>query len=190
MPANNHARIQVAYSDDGAAWTVVTPHETDDLETVDRWHPWIAVGSDGVVHLSFYDTRRDPTRASVDLFYTRSLDRGASWLPPRRLTSVQSPNLSDAFEFGDYNGLDVFMGDMVAVFTDNRNETGGGGDSEDVYAAGVLDCAAAKDLVLTAGPPVSGTEERGRLQHHHRRHRLLRAGPAATSRCAPAARWT
>lgn len=154
-PANNHARIQVAYSDDGAAWTVVTPHETDDLESVDRWHPWIAVGDDGVVHLAFYDTRNDPTRKSVDLYYTRSLDRGVSWSAPQRLTGVSSPEMNDSFEFGDYNGLDVFMGCMVAVFTDNRNESGGASDSEDIYAAGLVTCAATPELDLTAAPPVS-----------------------------------
>ncbi len=155
LPANNHARIQVAWSDDGAAWTVTTPHETDDLATVDRWHPWIAVGADGVVHVSFYDTRNDPTRESVDLYYTRSLDRGVTWSPPQRLTSVSSPDLSDSFEFGDYNGLDALMGCMVAVFTDNRNEEGGGGDSKDVYAAGLVTCAAAPNVDLTSDPPVS-----------------------------------
>jgi len=136
-PNNNHARIQVAYSrDGGATWQTSTPHETADQMTVDRWHQWLAVGPDGTVHVVFYDTRRDPTRSSVDMFWSYSTDGAATWSAPERLTSEMSPEINDFFEFGDYNGLDVVLDDLIAIFTDNRNEAGGGGDSVDVYAAG------------------------------------------------------
>lgn len=59
----------------------------------------------------------------------------ATFNAPARLTDQSSPNISDSFEFGDYNGLDVAMNDLIAIFTDNRNEGGGGGDSADIYAA-------------------------------------------------------
>jgi hypothetical protein len=135
--ANNHARIQVAYSrDGGATWSTSTPHETADSDTVDRWHQWLAVGDDGRVHVVFYDTRNDPTRASVDLYWSQSSDGAVSWSTPVRLTSEISPHLEDFFQFGDYNGLDVVMSDLIAVFTDNREEGGGGSDSPDIYAAG------------------------------------------------------
>ncbi len=139
-PANNHARIQVAYSrDGGSTWApATTPHETDDAASVDRWHQWLAVGPDGTVHAVFYDTRRDPSRESVDLFWSTSTDGAQTWSVPIRLTSEQSPAINDGFEFGDYNGMDVVMNDLIAIFTDNRNESGGGGDSVDVYAAGRL----------------------------------------------------
>jgi hypothetical protein len=110
--------------------------------TVDRWHPWLSIGADGAVHLVFYDTRRDATRASADLFYTRSTDGGQTFIIPRRLSSAQSPNISNALEFGDYNGLDVFLNDAIGIFTDNRDESASGGDSRDIYAAGVVACTA------------------------------------------------
>lgn len=136
--SNNHGRIQVGFSrNGGATWTVVTPHETADQTTVDRYHPWLAVGGDGTVHVAYYDTRRDASRTSVDLFYTSSTDGGQSFAAPTRLTAQQSPKIDDSFEFGDYNGLDVVMNDVIAIFTDNRNEGGGGADSVDVYAAGL-----------------------------------------------------
>ena len=135
-PANNHARIQVAHSSDGGAtWTVVTPHETADANTVDRWHPWLAVSPDGIVHVIFYDTRNDPTRTSVDLYHAESADGGLTFGTPERITSVTSPNITDTFEFGDYNGLDAAANQLVAVWTDNRDEDGGGGNDIDVYAA-------------------------------------------------------
>ncbi|HEX9945028.1 MAG TPA: sialidase family protein [Thermoanaerobaculia bacterium] len=137
-PANNHGRIQVAYSrDGGASWTVTTPHETADANTVDRFHPWLAVGPDGRVYVIFYDTRRDPTRVAVDIFYSVSSDGAQTWSAPARLTSVISPQIDTSFEWGDYNGLDVIGTQLIGIFTDNRNEGGGAADSVDVYGAGL-----------------------------------------------------
>jgi hypothetical protein len=137
-PAANHGRIRVAYSrDGGATWTVRTPHETADANTVDRFHPWIATGPDGKVYVIFYDTRRSATRVGVDMFYSVSSDGGNTWPTPVRLTSVLSPQIDDGFEWGDYNGLDVVGSQLISIFTDNRNEGGGAADSIDVYAAGL-----------------------------------------------------
>ena len=140
-PNDNHARIQVAYSrNGGSSWTITTPHETADANTVDRWHQWLSVAPDGRVHVIFYDTRRDlPDRNQVDIFYSVSSDGAQTWSPPTRLTAEQSPNISGGFEFGDYNGLDAVLNDLIAVYTDNRIEIPPlGGDSVDVYAAGVI----------------------------------------------------
>ena len=52
------------------------------------------------------------------------------------MTSEISPSINDGFQFGDYNGLDVVMNELIAIFTDNRNESGGTSDSVDIYAAG------------------------------------------------------
>ena len=154
----NHARIQVAYSrNGGTSWTVVTPHETADQNTVDRYHPWLAVGPDGKVHVAFYDTRRSGARTSVDLFYSSSVDGGQTFSTPIRLTAQQSPKINDSFEFGDYNGLDVVMNDVIAIFTDNRNEGGGGGDSVDVYAAGRSDGPGGNRPTVTITSPANGT---------------------------------
>ena len=133
--ANNHARIQVAYSDNGTTWTVRTPHETADASTVDRFHPWIGVGSDGTVHVMYYDTRQNSARTSVDIYYSKSTDGGNTWSAPVRATSVTSPHIEDTFQWGDYNGLDVLGAQVIGVFTDNRNESSGSTDSVDVYAA-------------------------------------------------------
>jgi hypothetical protein len=137
-PANNHARIRVAFSrDGGVTWTVRTPHETADANTVDRFHPWLGVGPDGKVYVMFYDTRRSATRVGVDIFYSVSSDGGNTWPTPVRLTSVLSPQIDTSFEWGDYNGLDIVGNQLITIFTDNRNESGGTTDSVDVYAAGL-----------------------------------------------------
>ena len=137
--ATNHSRITVGYSRDGGnTWNTSTPHETADALEVDRFHQWLSVGPDGTVHVIYYDTRRDATRRSVDIFYSYSTDGAVTWSTPERVTSVQSPSINDGFEWGDYNGLDIVVNDLIAIFTDNRSETGGTGDSVDIYAAGII----------------------------------------------------
>lgn len=137
-PAENHGRIVVARSrDGGASWQFSTPHESADQLQVDRYHQFLAVGPDGVVHVVFYDSRRDPTRQAVDVFYSYSADGAVTWSTPRRVTTQMSPNLADGFEFGDYNGLDVVASNLIAIYTDNRNEAGLPGDSKDVYGIGI-----------------------------------------------------
>ncbi len=134
----NHTHIQVATSRDGGdSWTITTPHETADAMTVDRFNQWLAVGPDGTVYVIFYDTRQSlPARNNVDLYFATSTDGAQTWTAPERLTTVTSLNINDGFEWGDYNGLDVVMGDLITIFTDNRNEGAEGGDSVDVYAIG------------------------------------------------------
>lgn len=162
-PATNHGRVQVAYSrDGGATWTVTTPHATTDALTVDRYHPWLAVGADGVVHVVYYDTSRSADRTKVDLFYTFSADGAQTWSAPQRVTSVQSPNINDGFEWGDYNGLDIVLQNLIAIYTDNRDESGGTAQSVDVYGIGITPGGAAPagagtvpDGQFVAGAPLT-----------------------------------
>ncbi|MFN7960709.1 MAG: hypothetical protein U0002_05500 [Thermoanaerobaculia bacterium] len=173
--ANNHARIRVAFSrDGGATWTVTTPHETADANTVDRFHPWVGVGPDGKVYVMFYDTRNNSARTSVDVYYSSSSDGGATWATPTRLTSVTSPHIEDSFQWGDYNGLDVVGAQLIAIFTDNRNESSGTADSVDAYAAapGSVACtppAAPTGVTATGGTnqvSLSWTASTGATEYH------------------------
>jgi hypothetical protein len=135
--SSNHTRIQVAYSrNGGASWTIVTPHPTGDILSVDRWNQWLTVGPDGKVHLVYYSTLGDASRTSANLYYTFSEDGGQTWSAEERLTTQTSPNINDSFEWGDYNGIAATLDDIISVYTDNRNESGGGGDSIDIYAVG------------------------------------------------------
>jgi hypothetical protein len=85
----------------------------------------------------FYDTRNSTGRSGVDLYYAVSADGAQTFSAPVRLTGETSPNLGDPFEFGDYNGMDYATAErLLAVFTDNRQEGIGAGDSQDIYAVG------------------------------------------------------
>lgn len=135
----NHSRIQVARSHDGGkTWSIVTPHRSDDILEVDRWQPSIAVGADGTVHLVYYNTRNTADRSGVDIYYCFSTDGGESWSGEERVTAVTSQHIEDVFEFGDYSGLDIVLDDLMAIYTDNRCESGTAGDSVDIYASSIL----------------------------------------------------
>lgn len=119
--SGNHARVQVGYSrDGGATWTVTTPHPTTDGQTVDRYQQWLKVDDWGRVHVVYYDTRHSANRTGVDVYYSVSLDGAQTWETPRRLTTATSPKINTSMEWGDYNGMDMAMNDIIAIYTDNR----------------------------------------------------------------------
>lgn len=138
IATNNHSRIVVAYSHDGGAtWQQSIPHETVDGNTVDRFNHWLSVSPDGTVHVMFYDTRQDlPNRNKADIYHSFSTDGAVTWSTPQRLTTVSSPNITGGFEWGDYNGMSASLNDLMAIYTDNRDETGGTAQSIDVYGIG------------------------------------------------------
>lgn len=147
--AVNHSIIRVAFSDDqGATWTESSPHPLDDTDDIDRWHQWLKVGPDGTVHVAFYDTRNFADRTGVDFFTSASTDGGATWSDPLRLTDVSSENLTDNFEFGDYNGLDISADGGIAIFTDSRNEDGGTNSTADVYVAPIVTFSLEEEFFL------------------------------------------
>ncbi|MGN6519172.1 MAG: proprotein convertase P-domain-containing protein [Dokdonella sp.] len=142
--ANNHARVQVGYSrDGGATWTVTTPHPTADGQTVDRYQQWLKVDDWGRVHVVYYDTRHSTNRTGVDLYYSVSLDGAQTWETPRRLTTVTSPKINTSMEWGDYNGMDMAMNDIIAIYTDNRAVNNG-----DVWGVGGFADSPAPDYRL------------------------------------------
>lgn len=131
--ANNHTVINVARSSDGGAtWLVTNPHPMDDTLTVDRFNQWIKVDEAGNVHVVYYDTQHSVDRTGVDLYYNLSIDGGATWGTPQRISSTTSANLTDGQEWGDYNGLSVFATRALPAWTDNR---AGPPNNKNVYVA-------------------------------------------------------
>ncbi len=150
-PATNHAQVTVAYSDDqGASWNFSNPHPVDDVDSVDRWQPWLDLAADGTVNIIFYDTRAFPGRDGVDVYHAVSTDGAVTFNDPVRITDVSSPAPGDGFQFGDYSSLDIsrLSGDGIAIFTDTRDE-GAGGNSIDVYVAPTLSGELGEEFFLT-----------------------------------------
>src|SRR5678815_5987580 len=122
VAANNHTQIHVAFSRDGGhRWQQSIPHETADVQTVDRFNQWLTVDPQGVVHVVYYDTRNSPDRTEVDLYYSFSTDGGVTWNAPQRVSSETSANLTDGQEWGDYNGVSALNQEILTTWTDNRD---------------------------------------------------------------------
>ena len=165
--ANSHGWVQVIYSDDqGATWQVAaTPHSTTDQATVDRYHPWLDVDDNGVVHIGFYDTRNSTNRTGVDFYYVYSADGGATWTNETRVSAIVSQNITNGQEWGDYNGLSVSRANTVAMsWTDNRIPSGGSSPQQKSFVGRVTNVAggpsyqlavAAAGLSVCAGQPVA-----------------------------------
>lgn len=101
-------------SDDGGESWRAAATITDAPPGADAATPAIAVNRDGVVGVAWYDTRRNPRGECFDLYFTASLDGGATFLPNVRVTPEPScPRASDRqrgvatrWPFGgDYSGL-------------------------------------------------------------------------------------
>ena len=74
----------------------------------------MAVAPDGVISISFFDTRVDSAHRWIDVFLAQSIDRGASFLANVRVTTqawnlaVDAPVDSGGSQFiDDYQGLAV-----------------------------------------------------------------------------------
>ena len=81
---NNHCIVNVAYSDDdGKTWSTPTNiHENDDRSMgvqPEQYMPALAVNKNGVVALTWYDTREDPIHRVLRLRAAFSYDGGRSF---------------------------------------------------------------------------------------------------------------
>ncbi|MEO7021285.1 MAG: hypothetical protein ABI234_14100, partial [Ktedonobacteraceae bacterium] len=77
-----------------------------------QFQPQLAVAPDGVVSISFFDTRQDQHHRLIDVYLAQSTDHGASFLPNVRVTTqswnptVGAPiDTSGSLFIGDYQGL-------------------------------------------------------------------------------------
>lgn len=82
--------VLTSSSDRGAHWTV--PRTVDDGGPPGsrQFQPTLAVNADGVVAVSWLDTRNTSQGSGYDAYITASNDGGRSFLPPRRLSSESS----------------------------------------------------------------------------------------------------
>jgi len=135
LAGNGTTDIFTSFSDDkGSTWS--QPHPaTDQLPfAVDRFNHWLSIDpTNGVVNVSFYDTRNDTTgsRYMTDIYLSRSSDGGATFAPNVRV-STESSNEHDcngvypcsAINYGnqqgDYAGVVAYGGIAHPVWTDSR----------------------------------------------------------------------
>ncbi len=133
--AQGNTDIFFSFSDNqGASWSSPVT-VTDPLLNVDRFNHWMAVDPvTGDVNVSFYDTRNDMTglRFQTDIFFTQSVNGGASFSSPNTRVTTASSNEHDCNgvfpcagidlgdQQGDYEGLTSFGGVSHPIWTDSR----------------------------------------------------------------------
>jgi hypothetical protein len=113
-PAPPGKGLFLLISDDGGESWRTAGTVTDAPSGANAETPAIAVDREGTVGVAWYDTRRDPRGECYDLYFSASLDGGATFLPNVRVTpepscpqaSPQQYGVAQRWSFGgDYSGL-------------------------------------------------------------------------------------
>jgi hypothetical protein len=113
-------------SDGGRSWsTPIRVNDDASSEVNDHFNQWLAVDpTDGVIHVSWYDTRLDPSRMTTNVFYAQSTDHGLSFGRNVRVTTAPTNETSShadlGNQYGDYEGIAAFDGLAHPVWTDRR----------------------------------------------------------------------
>src|SRR5256712_1080863 len=162
LNATGNTVILSAFSDNaGSSWSAPASvgHQ---VPGTDRFNQWLSVDPiTGDVSASYYDTQNDVTgqRFMTDIFFSRSTDGGATWLPDVRVTTQSSnehdcnglfpcPSINYGNQQGDYEGLVSFGGVSHPVWTDSRRNTERAGDPSCGGGRGLLEevfCATVKN---------------------------------------------
>ena len=117
-------------TDFGGSWAVTGPLNDDGETAAHQFFPWLAVGSDGVIHVVWYDTRAvgvGSANEEINLYYTSSDDGGVTFDDDNTRVSAQGfmPNAGDQFGggfIGDYNGLAASVDNAHALWTGYRDQ--------------------------------------------------------------------
>ncbi len=122
-------RVLLAHSaDKGLTWSkraVVSDGAGADGKDSDALLPAVAVSADGVVGVSWYDTRDiPPGRSGWDVRFRASTDGGKTWLPSVRVSEKSSLFKKDRGSLGETAGLAADAeGAFHVLWVDNRTDT-------------------------------------------------------------------
>src|SRR3989442_6365488 len=124
-------------TDRGLSWS--PPSRVNDVTTNHQIFPAISTFR-GRVDVSFYDSRNDPERKLLDIYYAQSHDDGLSFLPNVRVTDAAfDPNLGvtggGAAFLGDYNRSASNAAGVHLICADNRNVSPSHLRHHDIYTA-------------------------------------------------------
>jgi hypothetical protein len=106
--------------DRGETWSIAK-RLNDDKTNRDQFIPAIAVSSNGTIHVSWADRRDDPKDIEYHIYYTKSGDRGETWIENTRVTDYPSnPNYGLYLYIGDYFSIAATDGEVYVSWTDTR----------------------------------------------------------------------
>ncbi|HLX59383.1 MAG TPA: sialidase family protein [Ktedonobacteraceae bacterium] len=102
----------------GQTWSAPLRVNDDALRNgANQFQPQMAVAPDGVISISFFDTRLDPSHKLIDVYLAQSIDHGATFLKNMRVTTQSWDPAVDAPVDG-YGSQ--FIGDYQGLAADNR----------------------------------------------------------------------
>lgn len=134
--SGSNTNIYVRYSDDGGTTWSSEAKVNDDTNHAYHFHDSIAVLDNGIVGVSFYDTRKDPANHKVGRAFSYSTDGGAHWsknIPISNALSDETLGNEDGNQYGDYQGIAADPGlGFHFSWTDSRNP---GAINEDMFAS-------------------------------------------------------
>jgi hypothetical protein len=127
--ASNGTDIFVSRSTDrGASWSA--PVRVNDDPTgvrKDQFNQWLSVDpASGSINLSWNDARNDPADIKTDIFFSQSTDGGLSFASNVKVTTAMSDESADnpcadaGNQYGDYEGIVAFGGNIHPIWTDGR----------------------------------------------------------------------
>lgn len=84
-------RLVLQFSDDrGSSWSPARAIDTSVPDSAEQFQQMVAVNRDGVVGITWFDTRASADRSAFDEYFTASLDGGLTFLPARRVSTASS----------------------------------------------------------------------------------------------------
>jgi hypothetical protein len=99
-----NARTAFVHSKTSGGLTFTAPISANDSTKGQRLMPAVAADTQGVVHISWFDTRNSTTTANLDIFATFTENNGSSFAPNAKVTSAQIKTTANDF-IGDYSGI-------------------------------------------------------------------------------------
>ncbi len=105
--------LLITSKDRGKTWSAPLRVNDDPIHNgAQQFQPQLAVSPQGIVTISFFDTRNDPSRKLIDVYLAQSLNHATSFQKNIRVTTkgwdptIQVPTDDDGKKFiGDYQGL-------------------------------------------------------------------------------------
>lgn len=90
-PRLDHQRLLFSSSvDKGKTWSEAKLVSSNVPTESAQYQPMLAVNSEGVIGIAWFDTRNAKEQNRYDLYFTASIDGGQSFLEPRRVSSRSS----------------------------------------------------------------------------------------------------
>jgi hypothetical protein len=121
LQAGDNSDIFFSKSTDGGKTWSRPKRVNDDLTTRNQFFPTMTTSPNGTIHIMWGDMRDDPDNYRYHIYYTRSGDRGETFLENSRVTDYPSnPAYGIPSFVGDYWGIAAADNDVYMVWTDSR----------------------------------------------------------------------